>query len=291
MCRRMTPITLAEARAALASRAATGHARVPAPTPANAGDTGGYPGPASGANADRHAGPANAANSSENAMSANAAERFSPANAPGDNVDIPQGGQCECGRQEGSADAYPGAAVPVFVPDGRGGLTAVEMTWGFEMPVRQESEPSRECGAPETRRPAAPRPKLVFNTRIETALEQERTGEGMWARAIREGRCLVPVRAFFETHGSRTVTSAATGRPIKQQYRFTLGRHRAFLLAAVAQDGRFSIVTTAPNAAVAPVHDRMPLVLGPGESNVWLGPDFATLADRRGIALDAMPMP
>lgn len=61
----------------------------------------------------------------------------------------------------------------------------------------------------------------------------------------------------------------------------------AFLLAGVQQAGQLSIVTTAPNASVAPVHDRMPLVLGPGESGIWLGSDFARLADRSAIQLTA----
>ena len=50
----------------------------------------------------------------------------------------------------------------------------------------------------------------------------------------------------------------------------------------------FSIVTTEPNASVAPIHDRMPLVLDPGESSVWLGSDFSTLADQSRIALSSV---
>lgn len=57
----------------------------------------------------------------------------------------------------------------------------------------------------------------------------------------------------------------------------------------VQHEGRLSIVTTAPNADVALVHDRIPLVLGPGEFGVWLGPDFARLADRSGIQLATEP--
>lgn len=53
--------------------------------------------------------------------------------------------------------------------------------------------------------------------------------------------------------------------------------------------GRLSIVTTAPNVSVAHVHDRMPLILSPGESGVWLGPVFARLADRSAIQLTAEP--
>ncbi len=170
---------------------------------------------------------------------------------------------------EPPADAYPGSLVPVFVPDGKGGLAAVQLAWGFPLKGREHA---------------------VFNTRLETALQQlERGGEGMWGSAIATGRCLVPVRAFFESHATERVASERTGKPVKRQYRFRLPGARAFLLAGVQADGCFSIVTTEPNASVSPVHDRMPLVLGPGESSVWLGPDFAQLADRSRIRLDSEP--
>ena len=64
-----------------------------------------------------------------------------------------------------------------------------------------------------------------------------------------------------------------------------LARARAFLLAAMRKSGRFSIVTTKPNTSVASVHDRMPLVLGPGESSMWLGPDSARLEDKSSVTL------
>lgn len=95
----------------------------------------------------------------------------------------------------------------------------------------------------------------------------------------------MPVRAFYESHRTETVPSERTGRPVRRQYRFRLPGARAFLLAAVQSDGRFSIVTTEPNANVAPVHDRMPLVLGPSESSVWLGEGFATLTDCSAVKL------
>ena len=162
-------------------------------------------------------------------------------------------------------DARPGSRVPLFVPDGAGGLGVATLEWGF---------------------PLEDKPHAVFNTRIETALEQLRHGRrGMWARAIAEGRCLVPVRAFYEGHSAERIPSATTGKPVRRQYRFRLPGARAFLLAAIREGGSFSVVTTAPNASVAPVHDRMPLVLGPGESGIWLGPDFSSLADRANLAL------
>ena len=166
-------------------------------------------------------------------------------------------------------DARPGSQVPLYVPDGAGDHWVATLGWGFPLDAT---------------------PHAVFNTRIESALEQLRRGRrGMWAKAIAEGRCLVPVRAFYESHATERVVSERTGKPVRRQYRFRLPGARAFLLAAVQTDGCFSVVTTAPNASVAPVHDRMPLVLGPGESSVWLGPDFPKLADRSSTALIGIP--
>lgn len=166
-------------------------------------------------------------------------------------------------------DAHPGSTVPLFVPDGAGNLKVARLEWGF---------------------PLDGKPHAVFNTRIESALEQLRRGRrGMWAKAIAEGRCLVPVRAFYEGHMTERAPSPVTGKPVKRQYMFRLPAARAFLLAAVQMDGMFSIVTTKPNASVVPIHDRMPLVLGPGESSVWLGPDFASLFDRSLIRLACNP--
>ena len=166
-------------------------------------------------------------------------------------------------------DAYPGSEVPAYVMDGNGRLVTVKLTWGFALEGRRA---------------------VVYNTRIETALAQIRQGRrGMWADAIAQGRCLVPVRAFYESHCSETVPSEKTGKLVRRQYRFRMPRAGAFLLAGVQQAGQLSIVTTAPNADIASVHDRMPLVLGPGESGVWLGPEFARLADRSGIQLATEP--
>lgn len=163
-------------------------------------------------------------------------------------------------------DARPGSTAPLFVPDGVGGLRVANLEWGF---------------------PLDGKPHAVFNTRIESALEQLRRGRrGMWAKAIAEGRCLVPVRAFYEGHTPERVPSPVTGKPIRRQYIFRLPGARAFLLAAVQMDGKFSIVTIEPNATVAPIHDRMPLVLGPGESSMWLGSGFAALSNRDEITLD-----
>lgn len=175
------------------------------------------------------------------------------------------------GEDEGfgpARDAWPGSLVPAYVPGEDGELITVSLLWGFDSP---------RDGRP------------VFNTRLDTALSQLERGHGLWLDAIAHGRCLVPVRAFYEGHQTERVPSERTGKPVRRQYRFRLPGARAFLLAGVTAEGRLSIVTTEPNATVAPVHNRMPLVLGPGESARWLSGDFAALADRGRIRLTAMP--
>ena len=98
---------------------------------------------------------------------------------------------------------------------------------------------------------------------------------------------IIPASALGK--GGAVAPSERTGKPVRRQYRFRLPGARAFLLAGVTAEGRLSIVTTEPNATVAPVHNRMPLVLGPGESARWLSGDFAALADRGRIRLTATP--
>ena len=156
------------------------------------------------------------------------------------------------------ADAYPGTQLPLIV-EGEHGYEPAQLTWGFE--TVQEG-----------------RPRLVFNTRIETALAQARAEKGLWAGPITQCRCLVPVRAFYESWTREPPRRGA-------QMRFLLPGHAVFLLAGVFENDRFSVVTTSPNASVSPYHSRMPLMLAPGESRIWMGPDYASLSDRSGIVL------
>lgn len=134
----------------------------------------------------------------------------------------------------------------------------------------------------------------VFNTRIESLL----TNTPTWREAARDGRCIVPVATFFEPHGTETAISPRTGRPIKRPYEFEDVRGTALLLAGVSAQGACSIVTTQPNSQVAPVHDRMPLVLSPAEAADWVDGSWTDaqlrelwqqLADRSHVRLTVAP--
>lgn len=181
------------------------------------------------------------------------------------------------------AEAFPGSQVWAIVPAAEGSLRAIDLTWGYH--VERNS-------------------RLVYNTRIETAA---RPGS-MWADSIENRRCIVPTLGFFESHRTETVPSPRTGRPVKRPYVF--GSRCAdgvaeekgamypsacvpalTLLGGVYENGRLSIVTTEPNAAVAPIHDRMPLVLEPDEVATWFSPDYPALADRSAMPLASAPAP
>lgn len=161
------------------------------------------------------------------------------------------------------ADAFPGSCVGIIVPTASGGVEAVEATWGF--------------AAPWAKRP-------VFNTRIETALSSE---GGMWSRAIAQGRCIVPAVRFFETQNQPAASDGVAKKRRRSLYSFGMPDGGPMLLAGVRQDGCFSVVTTQPNASVAPVHDRMPIVLSWHEAWHWLGDGFASLTDRGSIVLES----
>lgn len=166
-------------------------------------------------------------------------------------------------RCESRGQARPGSELQAIAPS-RAGLKIAPFTWGFTFPGSK---------------------KLIFNTRIESALE----GTRLWAEPIREGRCVLPVATFFEPHGSETVTSPRTGKPMKRQYEFASPDSEPLLLASVQHEGRLSVVTCEPNASVAPVHPRMPLALRFEEVPTWLGDDFSALADRSSLELAVRP--
>lgn len=174
-------------------------------------------------------------------------------------MDTPYNYEPDCPARR--ADAYPKSIVPVIATDGRK-LAPVDLRWGFIAPWDDK--------------------RVLFNTRIETALDQK---SGVWKEAIEKGRCIVPTFGFFEPSATETVISPKSGKSIKKQYEFMFP-NQLTLLAGVRNDDAFSVVTTQPNKVMVPIHQRMPLVLRQDEVDQWLYGDFASLADRENILLE-----
>ena len=103
-----------------------------------------------------------------------------------------------------------------------------------------------------------------FQTAINNA-RCERLASGMWSEAYRERRCLIPMSSYYEWSGD--------GR--KQAYEIcNLGDDwlwAAGLWEENAQHGLcYSMITTNATAAVCHIHDRMPALLTPEETERWL---------------------
>ena len=97
--------------------------------------------------------------------------------------------------------------------------------------------------------------------------------------AYRKRRCLVLANGFYEWH---------TEGKIKQPYLIQLKSGQPFAFAGlwefwVSTEGEevrsFTIITTDPNAVVAPLHTRMPVVLDPAYYDAWLDPSKSPAGD------------
>lgn len=115
----------------------------------------------------------------------------------------------------------------------------------------------------------------LFNARAETLRDKPAFRESFERR-----RCLVPVSGFYEWQKD------AAGK--SHRYRFAPAGGGLWALAGLWSSwrspegekvGSFTIITTRPNGVVAPIHDRMPVVLPEAGHAAWLSPasDPATL--------------
>jgi putative SOS response-associated peptidase YedK len=97
-------------------------------------------------------------------------------------------------------------------------------------------------------------------------------------KPLRFQRCLIPASAFFEWKGN-------PGAKVK--YRLARKDGELFGFAGLYEHWRdprdpnggelatCSIITTQPNALVAPIHNRMPVILLPEDEDHWLDPDMS----------------
>lgn len=99
--------------------------------------------------------------------------------------------------------------------------------------------------------------QVIFNARSETAMEKPTFREG-----IKNHRIVIPAAGFYEwNHKKEKYRFRRTDSPVL----FMAGCFRRY------EDGdRFVILTTAANASMEPVHDRMPLILEPDEIADWI---------------------
>jgi putative SOS response-associated peptidase YedK len=101
------------------------------------------------------------------------------------------------------------------------------------------------------------------NARAETLLAKP-----SFRAATLTRRCLVPADGFYEWE-----KQGAARLP----HYFTLQSGEPFFFAGLWEPASelgpaaFALVTTTPNELLRPIHDRMPVMLGPNSGPAWLG--------------------
>lgn len=111
----------------------------------------------------------------------------------------------------------------------------------------------------------------TFNARGETVAEKP-----SFRAAFKRRRCIVPVSAFFEWR-------VIPGERNKQKLRFSSPDARPLPLAGLWEHWKrpetgelvesYTVITTTANEFMAPIHDRMPVVLGEKDWDAWLDPE------------------
>jgi putative SOS response-associated peptidase YedK len=110
----------------------------------------------------------------------------------------------------------------------------------------------------------------MINARAETV-----AGKPAFRKALEKRRCIVPATGFYEWQGP-------PGQ--KQPFAITFPEAPVFGFAGLWERWRpeagdpidtFTIVTTDANETVGSIHDRMPVILSPGQADTWLSSDVA----------------
>ncbi len=132
-------------------------------------------------------------------------------------------------------DIHPSDTAPVLA-EWEGSLCCQWQRWGF---------------------PGFKGKQVIFNARSESVMEKP-----LFRDSVRHRRVVVPAASFYEWNARKEKsTFYKEGQPVLFMAGF-YGRY---------EDGnRFVILTTAANASMKPVHDRMPLLLERDEVAGWV---------------------
>jgi putative SOS response-associated peptidase YedK len=164
-----------------------------------------------------------------------------------------------------NANVRPTQRVPVLL--GEHDLALVK--WGFVAPWAKDAK------------------SALINARAEGLADKP-----TFRRAFRSQRCLIPASGFYEWQ------AAPNGGKRKTPYLFTVKNAELFTFAglwevwtdrASGEELRTcAIITTTPNTLVAPVHDRMPVILRREDQDEWVDPDLHDVG-RLGALLQPYP--
>ncbi|MDD6155057.1 MAG: SOS response-associated peptidase family protein [Eubacteriales bacterium] len=177
----------------------------------------------------------------------------------------------------GDRDVFPSEKAVIIAGDGYM-LKAENMRWGFEMPGDSRGDDFVYSRSRESGKAGAGR-RLLINARAETAMDKP-----TFSDSVKKRRCAIPATTFYEWDAK------------KNKVTFSLELAHTIFLAGFYrlvprrkptgseggcqfEDGsrglldinkEFVILTTAANESMAPVHDRMPLILPEENIRDWI---------------------
>jgi putative SOS response-associated peptidase YedK len=167
----------------------------------------------------------------------------------------------------------PTQAMPVICrgPRGRRKIETTLMRWGI------------------TLRPAGEgKQRLLINARAESAWQKPSFRSSLHCR-----RCIIPADGFFEWRRGAGAGAKEGGRPYFIRRRDDMPMWLAGFFEEPEEEGgasAFAIMTTGPNALMAAIHDRMPVILAEDAARAWLGA-VAHAASATGGALSRLCVP
>ena len=133
-----------------------------------------------------------------------------------------------------------------------------------------------------------------IGSRMINARSEGLADKNAFKHAYRKRRCIVPVDGFYEWQkipGQKTKQPYFIHRPDEEPLAFA-GLWEEW--KGPDRDGTerlrsATIITTEANETMAPVHDRMPVVLPPASWDEWLDPDNADLESLGRLLVPAPP--
>lgn len=142
----------------------------------------------------------------------------------------------DIGMMLAGRDIRPSDLAPILIANGQGGFNCQQQRWGF---------------------PGFKGKQVIFNARSETVLEKK-----MFRQNMEQRRVVVPATWFYEWNKN------------KEKHTFYRKGQSIIFMAGIYDlfDGekRFTILTTAANESMIPVHDRMPIILERDELVEWI---------------------
>ena len=141
----------------------------------------------------------------------------------------------------------PGDDILTVTTDREGAPRGVMLRWGLVPPFVAEPGPSGR----------------MINARAESAAEKP-----AFRGAFTRFRCLIPADGFYEWQDR---VAHHIGRRDGAPFAFA-GLWSVWHRGAPEEIRSATILTTAANPAIAPLHDRMPVILTPDAEAAWLDP-------------------